>query len=123
MSKAAAMTKGDPGGNPSPRATIQREAPLDRYMSVLEAVAAAPNLGLSDIGDMCQLPTATAHRLLLTLVRSRLLVATGTKRKVYALGPRLLRLLHFGSDEEWVHGLAQRTLDRVALEVGETCFL
>jgi DNA-binding IclR family transcriptional regulator len=92
-------------------------------VAVLEVVAAVPNLGLSDIADRCGLPTATSHRLIQALVRGRLLVAKGSKRKAYALGSRLLTLLQSGADEEWLRGPAQRTLDWVAGQLGETCFL
>ena len=57
------------------------------------------------------------------LVGSGLLVSTSKGRKGYELGPRLLRLVHTGSEDAWVKIVGQKFLDDLAARLGETCYL
>lgn len=100
------------------------DSPLERYFQALESIAISANgLSISQIADSCDLPIATAHRLLQNLQRAELVVSAGGKRKEYRLGGRLLRLLHAGSDEAWLAIAVQPILDKLANAMSETCYL
>jgi DNA-binding IclR family transcriptional regulator len=100
------------------------DLPLERYFRVLETIAASSEkLGVSDIAHQCDLPLATAHRLLQNLQGANLVAGAGANRKDYQLGQRLLRLLHAGSDAAWLTISVQPVLDRLAKELGDTCYL
>jgi DNA-binding IclR family transcriptional regulator len=99
-----------------------RQAPLERYFSVLEMVAAHPGISSSDVAAFCALPFPTAHRLVQSLCKAGLL-SGGGKRKGYELGVRLLRLLQTGSDDSWIRITAQKKLDAVAERLSETCYV
>jgi DNA-binding IclR family transcriptional regulator len=100
------------------------DPPLERYFSALESIAAsADGRSVSEIAESCDLPIATAHRLLQNLQHAGLVVSGGAKRRDYRLGKRLLRLLHAGSDTAWLTIFAQPILDRLANEIADTCYL
>lgn len=100
-----------------------KQSPLDRYVTMLEAIASAPDANLSELAELCRLPFSSAHRVLHTLVRLRLAVPADGKRGEYALGPRLLRLLHSGLDEAWLRIKGQQTIDELAEQLDDTCFI
>jgi DNA-binding IclR family transcriptional regulator len=96
---------------------------LGRYAIVLEALAAAPDgLSLTELIDATGLPRATTHRLVQALLGVGY-AAQRDGRKVYVLGPRLLRLLHMGIDQAAVAALVQPLLEELAGRFGETAFL
>jgi len=100
------------------------DTPLERYFSALESIAAsADGRSVSEIAASCDLPIATAHRLLQNLHQAGLVASTGAKRRDYRLGKRLLRLLHAGSDSAWLTISAQPILDKLADELADTCYL
>jgi DNA-binding IclR family transcriptional regulator len=100
------------------------DSPLERYFSALESIAASVDgRSVSDIAESCDLPIATAHRLLQNLQQAGLVASSGTKRRDYRLGKRLLRLLHAGSDTAWLTISAQPILDKLANEMADTCYL
>jgi DNA-binding IclR family transcriptional regulator len=104
--------------------TDQKNSPLNRYVAVLEAIAAARGpLGLTEIAQVSDFPLGSAHRLVAGLLGANLVVAEGTTRKTYRLGPRLLRLLHAGTQTEKIRAAVQSTLEAVADRLGETCYL
>jgi DNA-binding IclR family transcriptional regulator len=104
--------------------TGKSDSPLERYFSALESIAASGDgRSVSDIAQSCDLPIATAHRLLQNLQHAGLVASTGTKRRDYRLGKRLLRLLHAGSDTAWLSISVQPLLDKLANELSETCYL
>lgn len=97
--------------------------PLDRYMSVLELVAAFPGaVTMSDVCAIQGIPKTSAHRLLGGLARAGL-IEGGGRHRPYALGPRLTRLLHAAAEEGWIAALARPTLEALASERGETTYL
>lgn len=100
-----------------------KQSPLDRYVTMLEAIASSPDANLSELAELCRLPFSSAHRVLHTLVGLRLVVPADGKRGEYALGPRLLRLLHSGLDEAWLRIKAQQTIDELADVLDDTCFI
>lgn len=100
------------------------EAPLERYFSALESIAASVDgRSVSEVAESCDLPIATAHRLLQNLQHAGLVVSSGSKRRDYRLGKRLLRLLHAGSDTAWLTISVQPILDKLANEIADTCYL
>ena len=103
---------------------LKNSPPLERYFRALESIAISTGgLSASDIADCCNLPVATAHRLLQNLQRSELIASSGGTRKEYQLGERLLRLLHAGSDTGWLSITVQPLLDKLADELADTCYL
>jgi DNA-binding IclR family transcriptional regulator len=100
------------------------DPPLERYFSALESIAAsADGRSVSEVAESCDLPIATAHRILQNLEHAGLVASGGAKRRDYRLGKRLLRLLHAGSDTAWLTISAQPILDRLANEIADTCYL
>jgi len=96
---------------------------LSRYAVVLEAFAAAPGgLSLSEVVDATGLPKGTVHRLIGALAGVGY-IAPRDGRKVYVLGPRLLRLLHMGGTPATVSGLVRPILDDLAARFRETAFV
>ncbi len=96
---------------------------LARYAAVLDALGAAPEgLSLTEVVRATGLPRGTAHRLLGAL-RGVGYIAGRDGRKVYGLGPRLLRLLHLGQEPAAVAPLARPLLDELTARFGETAFL
>lgn len=97
--------------------------PLDRYMQVLELLAAFPDaLTLADVAALLDLPKTTAHRLLKGLVRAGL-AKDGVSGRAYQLGDRLIRLLHAGADDGWLAALAGPQLQRLTEATTETCYI
>ncbi|RVU13782.1 IclR family transcriptional regulator [Methylobacterium oryzihabitans] len=97
--------------------------PLDRYMAVLELVAAFPDaITMSDVCTLLDLPKTTAHRLLAGLLRAGL-VQGGGRHRTYSLGTRLVRLLHASAEDGWIVALARPALEALTAERGETCYL
>src|SRR5258708_38845080 len=87
------------------------DSPLERYFSALESIAASVDgRSVSEIAESCDLPIATAHRLLQNLQHAGLVASSGSKRRDYRLGKRLLRLFHGGSDTAWLKSFAQPLL-------------
>jgi DNA-binding IclR family transcriptional regulator len=97
--------------------------PLERYVQVLELVAAfSGTLTLADASSLLGLPKTTAHRLLQGLVRSGL-AKGGASARTYHVGERLTRLLHTAADDGWLTALAHPYLQRLTEDTGETCYL
>lgn len=96
---------------------------LTRYATVLDALAAAPGgLTLIEVVRATGLPRGTAHRLLAAL-RGVGFIAGRDGRKVYVLGPRLLRLLHLGQEPAAVEAAVRPLLDGLTARFKETAFL
>jgi DNA-binding IclR family transcriptional regulator len=114
----------NPDSDPEKPAKADNNSPLERYFRALESIAVSPGgLSVSEIAEACDLPIGTAHRLLQNLQRANLVLATGSKRKDYRLGQRLLRLLHAGSDSVWLTITVQPILNELADRFGDTCYL
>ncbi len=96
---------------------------LTRYAAVLDALAAAPGgLTLIEVVRATGLPRGTTHRLLGAL-RGVGYIARRDGRKVYVLGPRLLRLLHLGQAPAAVESAVRPLLDGLTARFKETAFL
>ena len=87
---------------------------LGRYAVVLETIAASPDgMTLTELIAATGLPRGTLHRLIGAL-REVGYIAPRGGRKVYGLGPRLLRLLHLGSAPASVPALARPMLQELS---------
>ncbi len=96
---------------------------LSRYAAVLDAIASRPDgLSLTEAMQATGLPRGTLHRLLGALQDVGYL-ATRDSRKIYMLGPRLVRLLHLGVAPQAVDAVAMPILDGLVEKLGETAFL
>jgi DNA-binding IclR family transcriptional regulator len=96
---------------------------LFRYAAVLDAIAARPDgLSLTETMQATGLPRGTLHRLLGALQEVGYL-ANRDSRKIYVLGPRLLRLLHLGVSPASADAVAKPILDGLVEKLGETAFL
>jgi DNA-binding IclR family transcriptional regulator len=96
---------------------------LSRYAAVLDAVAARPDgLSLTETMQATGLPRGTVHRLLGALQDVGYLAARDS-RKIYVLGPRLMKLVHLGGSPASVEVVAKPILDALVDSLGETAFL
>jgi DNA-binding IclR family transcriptional regulator len=96
---------------------------LSRYALVLDAVAQASRaLPLAEIGERTGLPQATVYRLVHALLHVGFL-AQAERRKHYAIGPRLLRMLCAAMPRGAVRQLAQPILEQLASDFGETAYI
>ncbi|GMQ74890.1 MAG: IclR family transcriptional regulator [Gammaproteobacteria bacterium] len=96
---------------------------LSRYAAVLDAIASRPDgLSLTETMQATGLPRGTMHRLLGALQDIGYL-ASRDSRKVYVLGPRLVRLLQLGVSPASVDAVARPILDGLVEKLGETAFL
>jgi DNA-binding IclR family transcriptional regulator len=96
---------------------------LSRYALVLDAVAQASRaLPLAEIGERTGLPQATVYRLVHALLHVGFL-AQAERRKHYAVGPRLLRMLCAAMPRGAVRQFAQPILEQLASDFGETAYI
>jgi IclR family acetate operon transcriptional repressor len=96
---------------------------LTRYANVLDVLAAAPvGLTHSEVVARTGLPQGTVHRLIKALLGVGY-VAQIDGRKVYSLGPRLMRLLHAGVAPVAVASLLQPVLEDLVGRFKETAFV
>lgn len=96
---------------------------LGRYALILETLAASPEgMTLTELIAATGLPRGTLHRLIGAL-REVGYIAPRGGRKVYGLGPRLMRLLHLGAAPASVSALARPMLQELAERFGETAYL
>ncbi len=90
---------------------------LDRAFAILEAMADAGGLiGLSQLADKADLPLATIHRLVRTLVD--LGYVRQEQSRQYSLGPRLMRLADTSSQRIGVW--ARPAMEDVVAKLGES---
>jgi DNA-binding IclR family transcriptional regulator len=93
---------------------------LDRALDVLEALASAGELGVSDLAARTGLVPSTAHRLLATLVE-RGYAAQSTAGGRYLIGYKLLELAAGLQDRvERVRLAAREHLEAIQVQTGET---
>lgn len=96
---------------------------LGRYATVLEALAASPGgLSLTEVVQATGFPRGTVHRLIGALCGVGY-IAPHDGRKIYVLGPRLLRLLQTGVAASTVSTLARPVLEDLVARFKETAFV
>ena len=84
------------------------DKPLERYLSIIEVVAAFPQgIGLTRIMEIIDLPKTTVHRLLSGLVETGALVQSKHWAPTYTLGTRMLRMLYVGTPDERIEPLTR----------------
>jgi len=100
------------------------EKPLERYVRILEIVAGSPD-GISGttVGEMLDLPKASAYRLMKSLADGELIEQSGPKTATFKLGRRLERLLFSGVSDEWLKVVARPTLQDLSEQTGQACFI
>ncbi len=97
--------------------------PLERYALILEILSRFPDgMSLTEVAGLAQPPKGTKHRIIKALVKIGY-VSGGNGRAAYRLGPRLLRMMHFGEAPTWIGPLVEPDLRALAQEFGETAFL
>ena len=101
-----------------------RKGPFERYLSILEIVAAAHDgLTMTDIAKIIDLPKPTVHRLTRVLLDSGALVAEDQRQRRFRVGPRLWRILYLGFDRDALTAYAQIVCDSAAIRLKETCYV
>ena len=96
---------------------------MARYALILETVAASSaGLSLTEIMRGTGLSSGTTHRLLNTLLDVFYLTDQGG-RKIYRIGPRLIRLFHLAQSPTSVSLLVQPVLQGLVARFGETAFV
>lgn len=89
---------------------------VERALAILEAVADAGELGVTELGERLGLHVATVHNLLRTLAARHYLTNAGGR---YRLGPALAALSSRWDPVQSLPGELQPYLDRISAETGE----
>lgn len=104
--------------------TREISGPLDRYLSILELVAASHRgLTLSEITTLLELPKPTGHRLVAALREAEALETTDVRHKTFVLGRRLQRILALSQDDRIINNCSQLVCDELATQLKETCYV
>jgi DNA-binding IclR family transcriptional regulator len=108
---------------------------LERQLQLIELVARNPaGLAFSEIQSALDLPKASVHRLIASLLKADCIsfsgvgsdesdTVSGRGRRLYVLGGRIRRLLGSAVDPDQVVALSQAVLHRLAEKFKETAFL
>lgn len=98
--------------------------PLERYIQILEMLAAFPeDMTLADLAVTLDLPKSTVYRLLTGLMESKLIVPGPGRASGYRLAPRLLQLLHHGAEGRDIELIVQHHLQDLAETTANTSYL
>ncbi|CCV10161.1 IclR family transcriptional regulator [Mesorhizobium sp. STM 4661] len=108
----------------TPTRKAATEKPLERYVRILEIVAGFPG-GISgtSVGEMLDLPKASAYRLMKSLADVELIEQSGPSTANFKLGRRLERLLFSGASDDWFKVVARPTLQELSEKTGQACFI
>lgn len=100
------------------------EKPLERYARILEVIAGFPN-GVSPavVGEMLELPKASAYRLIKSLAEVGLVEVTAPPAATCRIGRRLGRILFSSADDDWFVSTALPTLNELTAETGQASFI
>ena len=91
--------------------TESTAGPLERYISVLELIAAFPGeLAAADVAHALRLPKSTTHRMLRVLSRSGLVEGGDNRDRALSLGKRLTRLVYAAGHADWIEAAVLPTL-------------
>lgn len=102
----------------------QRQGPLERYLSILEIVAASNRgLSLTELSVLMDLPKSTIHRLVGVLQKAGALLPDDGPQRNFQIGQRMWRILQLGQDQRVVVNYAQIVCDRLAAKIMETCYI
>lgn len=101
-----------------------KDSPLERYISIMETVAPFEDgLTAIELETTLGLPKTTINRLLNSLIESGMISSDNVRNRTYKLGDRLLQLLQMSPDSGWLATLAQRPLQDLADQTGQSAFL
>ncbi|WP_102960513.1 IclR family transcriptional regulator [Mangrovicella endophytica] len=101
-----------------------KDSPLERYISILETIAPfSDGLTAAELEAALNLPRTSINRLLHVLLDSGMVNADSVRNRTFRLGNRLLRILQMSPDSEWLATLAQRPLQDLAEETGQSAFI
>lgn len=101
-----------------------RSGPLERYLSILEVVAASNrSLSLTELSELMSLPKPTVHRLAGVLVKAGALEPDEARNRGFKMGRRMWRILQLGRNPEVVENFAQIVCDRLTEQIHETCYV
>lgn len=101
-----------------------KQAPLERYLSILEVVAASQRrLNLTELAELMDLPKPTVHRLVGVLIAAGALQVDDARQRSYAIGTRMWKLLRMAQNQDVVANLAQIVCDKLTDQVGETSYI
>ena len=93
-----------------------------RVCDLLDALAKDVELGVTELGRICDLPKATVHRLLMTLER-RSFIERASENGTYRLGLRLFELGNLVLSQRELVAEGRRHVVRLMEESGETVHL
>lgn len=101
-----------------------RQGPLERYLSILEIVAASNrSLNLTELSVLMNLPKPTIHRLVGVLQKSGALQSDEGRQRSFNIGRRIWRILQLGRDPRVVENFAQIVCDQLTERIMETCYV
>lgn len=102
----------------------ERNGPLERYLTVLEVVAASHDgLSLTEIVNLTGFPKPTVHRLTKSLIEAKALSAEDKHQKTFRIGERMWRLLQLGQNRDTVINFAQLVCDALSGRIQETSYI
>lgn len=102
----------------------ERQSPLERYLSILEIIAASHRpLSLTELANIIKLPKPTVHRLVGSLQACGALKTEERNQRGFLIGRRITRLLHLSQDTSIVSNYAQIVCDQLTKAVSETCYV
>lgn len=102
----------------------RRQTPLERYLSVLEVVAASNrNPTLTELSELMHLPKPTVHRLVGVLENAGALESSEGRQRSFRIGRRMWRILQLGQSLDTVTNFAQMACDRLTDTVRETSYI
>lgn len=107
-----------------PIAKAATEKPLERYARILEIIAGFPN-GVSPavVGEMLELPKASAYRLIKSLADVGLVEVTAPPAATCRIGKRLARILFSSATDDWFLSAALPSLNELTAETGQASFV
>ena len=102
----------------------EKSPPLERYIRILELLAVFPSgLSQTHIATMLDLPKPTVHRLIKTMLESKLVDFSQLGAFTYVTGRRLHDLLGMKEHTEWMEILAKPYLRQLSEVTGETSYI
>jgi DNA-binding IclR family transcriptional regulator len=103
---------------------IEKSPPLERYIRILELLSVFPSgLSQTHIATMLDLPKPTVHRLIKTMLESKLVDFSHLGAFSFVTGRRLHDLLGMKERTKWVEILAKPYLRQLAEATGETSYI
>ncbi|MBN9135093.1 IclR family transcriptional regulator [Phyllobacterium sp. SL163] len=103
---------------------ISKDSPLERYMTILETIAPFPDgLTAVELETALDLPKTTVNRLLNVLISSGMVNSQNSRNRSFRLGERIFRLIQASPDTNWLALLAQRPLQILAEQTGQSAFI